>query len=274
LIGWNKLSYKLKFHAGSGYKGGFEKRVGTTMAAESSGSDSKVDLGPSSYKNAAEYAAERLKDGDGTLRPCQLAEEYDCTNSHMRRALMELKRDGRAERVAHGEYTSPEDGKNTDADADESVFSAFSTLRDERPSGGGPVQSEDLDGGAGDQGGGDSMPTADELERQRELAGDSEGGDDDRADRADRDDDQDDDVDGPGDSTGGSDGDGPGGAGGGIPIPVSSWALVGGAVALVLLLMVVRGSSDGGGSADEEEDQDIDELLESSGGLVDMSEAM
>ena len=57
-------------------------------------------------KNAEEFAKRRLNQSEEAMRPSQLAEEYECTPSHMRGALRNLRKEGQVERVEHGEYVA------------------------------------------------------------------------------------------------------------------------------------------------------------------------
>lgn len=64
---------------------------------------------PLRCSNAAEYALDRLEESDVPLSPADLAEEYDCTATHMRHTLADLVNDGEAERVARGKYVPAEE---------------------------------------------------------------------------------------------------------------------------------------------------------------------
>jgi hypothetical protein len=51
------------------------------------------------------------------MSPAELAEEYGCTNGHVRNLLSDLREDGTVQRVAHGQYEAVED-EGDDADAE------------------------------------------------------------------------------------------------------------------------------------------------------------
>jgi len=68
-----------------------------------------IGADPMMCSNAAEYALDRLEESDGPLSPADLAEEYDCTATHMRHTLADLVNDSEAERVARGKYVPVDD---------------------------------------------------------------------------------------------------------------------------------------------------------------------
>jgi len=56
------------------------------------------------FDSAQEFVKDRLKQGDGPFSPSDLADEYGCSNGHMRHVLKELVDQGDALRVSHGQY--------------------------------------------------------------------------------------------------------------------------------------------------------------------------
>lgn len=55
---------------------------------------------------AKEFAKERLKDATEAVSPMDLADEYGCTNGHMRNCLADLVEKGVADRAGRGKYIS------------------------------------------------------------------------------------------------------------------------------------------------------------------------
>jgi len=74
--------------------------------AEATGGDEVEDAGPDT---AREFAQDRLGDADSPLSPSEMAEEYGCSNPHMREVLRELIDEGVVERPEYGEYVLAED---------------------------------------------------------------------------------------------------------------------------------------------------------------------
>jgi hypothetical protein len=57
---------------------------------------------------------ERLQKADSPMSPADLAEEYGCTNGHIRNLLSDLRDMGEVERVAHGQYEATADDGDGD----------------------------------------------------------------------------------------------------------------------------------------------------------------
>jgi len=74
------------------------------MCAQSEGSGEGMALEPGVCKNAEQYAFQRLEEEGEPMRAKDLAEEYECTNGHMRRALNNLRDAGKVRRVRRGLY--------------------------------------------------------------------------------------------------------------------------------------------------------------------------
>jgi len=86
------------------------------MSAESLGPD---DGGPDPdrCRNAKEFALKALEEAEEPVRPVDLAERYDCTKGHMRDMLRQLRKAGRAERIAPGQYVRS-NGEETESGED------------------------------------------------------------------------------------------------------------------------------------------------------------
>ncbi|MBX0306064.1 hypothetical protein [Haloarcula salinisoli] len=70
------------------------------------------DGGP---KCARDFVEEKLQEADSPMAPAELAEEYGCTNGHVRNLLSDLRDEGEVERVAHGQYAAVSDEEAGDA---------------------------------------------------------------------------------------------------------------------------------------------------------------
>jgi hypothetical protein len=67
---------------------------------------------------ARDFVVDRLQEADSPMAPAELAEEYGCTNGHVRNLLADLRGEGAVERVGHGQYSA---GTSEDDDGDEAV---------------------------------------------------------------------------------------------------------------------------------------------------------
>jgi len=134
---------------------------------------------------ARDFVADRLGDADTPMSPAELADEYDCTNGHIRNVLADLRDEGEVKRVARGKYTEPEsapDVPDVDIEAEIPADSEGDTEEDTSgadayPSADGGRPSEATD--TVDQGGREDgeMPTPEEYENQNvEELEDSNGG--------------------------------------------------------------------------------------------------
>lgn len=79
---------------------------------------------PAHCRGAKDYALQRLESADSPLSPAGLADEYDCSGTHMRSVLSELARKGEVDREGQGQYVAVESEAETDnsngvGDADE-----------------------------------------------------------------------------------------------------------------------------------------------------------
>jgi len=59
---------------------------------------------PRECRGAKEYAKRRLRESDEPMSPKELADEYDCSGSHMRSQVSDLKQNGEIESVTYGYY--------------------------------------------------------------------------------------------------------------------------------------------------------------------------
>lgn len=222
------------------------------MSVESEETTGESGLGIGPCRNAEEYAIELLKSKDGTVSPAEAAEGHGCTPGHMQDVLRESEA---TERVEIGEYALSTEitttGEDTGSRAGSGYLAGFmapSSATDEdteteRPSVGGPAQSGDLDGTAGDQE--DSEVPIDENGDGGEAVDDLDG-----------------------------DGPEPVPVGaveeddemGGIPLPVSTTALYAG-VALALLAMYWYSKRSGGESEQSQEQAESGDG-EDYGGLI------
>lgn len=64
---------------------------------------------PRRCANAEVFVRRRLDGVDDPLSPAELAEEYDCSNVHMRQVVADLAADGEIHRVARGMYVADAD---------------------------------------------------------------------------------------------------------------------------------------------------------------------
>lgn len=93
---------------------------GVDMATADTSAGENPSDGPSC---ARDFIAERLREADSPMSPAELAEEYGCSNGHMRNVLADLLDAGVVERVHHGQYTTAGDdaedeSEEVDAEAD------------------------------------------------------------------------------------------------------------------------------------------------------------
>jgi len=65
-------------------------------------------VSPAMCSSAADYARQRLREREKPATPAGLAEEYDCTQAHMRHKLADLVDEGEVQRVARGKYVGPD----------------------------------------------------------------------------------------------------------------------------------------------------------------------
>jgi len=192
---------------------------------------------------ARDFVQERLREADSAMSPADLAEEYDCTNGHIRNLLADLRSEGAVQRVGHGEYVAAVDdgdGEPADLQADlqpESEGNAQEETDDTPPDEtaqetpepvAGPARSEDPD-----TTGGSPVEIEGDERADVDLSGseddDGYGVEDDRADdRA------------------------------GVP---TGWVIVGGCVllAVVVLLSSMDGPDEPGENVDDEPEPDTDQ---------------
>ena len=99
------------------------------------------------WSSAREFVEDRLDEMDEAVAPCDLADEYDCSNAHMRHTLGDLVQEGLAERVDHGEYSAVSqettEGESRGEDRDVST----EVTEDKRPSSDGAARLVDADDG-------------------------------------------------------------------------------------------------------------------------------
>lgn len=198
---------------------------------------------------ARDFILDRLEESDGMMSPSELAEEYGCTNDHVRHVLTELRDEGKIERPRFGWYTSSQPASDGDEDTEDPQSDT------DFLSGGGP-RSEDLateDQGAQD---GETVPSKNELDRQREQYADDEP-DDDRDEQDEPDDDHDaDEVEETSESVG-------------IPIPVDGTTLMfvaAGVLVVALLYAYTQADSGSESVTTEQPEQDQQDDQEPSGG--------
>lgn len=200
------------------------------------------DEGPTTTACARDFVLDRLRESDSPLSPAELADEYGCTNGHLRNTLRELREDDLADRVGRGQYVALDAEESADMDSEGPAVPTLTTTDAEPevgadfPEGGGP-QSEDTDTTETDDPEGETVPTEDELEQQRDQW------------TLEEDEDEQEDVDEDRDAGVVEDDD----AVGGIPIPVSPKVLIAGS--LVLLLAVYWFRVRPAGEDDEEDDE-------------------
>lgn len=206
--------------------------------------------------NARDYVLQELKESDTPVSPSELAGGYGCTNDHIRHVLADLKEEGLVERPGHGSYMiaqkENDGGEVTEIDGPSMAGGPPSGAHD----------TTDADAQVPE-----TMPTADELERQRDLVED--GDDQDADDQLEADDDRpnvDDDQDATDAEVREAVDDLEDGSAG-IPIPVSKGTLAVGLVALIAAYywFVVR--DDGNDSEDEQAAQQT-QTQSSGSGLV------
>jgi len=135
------------------------------MATATGAEGSAEGPDPERCDSAGEYAAQALKQADETVRPADIASEYGCSNGHMRNTLRRMMRNGRAERIDHGEYVLPGEG-----DADGWGDGAGEATAPPSESGAETPQGEAVAEGPPDG----SADQAEMLERQRKTAGDDD----------------------------------------------------------------------------------------------------
>lgn len=100
-------------------------------------------VGSSDSVCARDYVADRLKDADKPMSPAELADEYGCSNGHVRNVLSDLLDDDKVGRVDIGEYVAP---PPEDADSEPPVpVQVPEDVREESESVEGPDDSEEED---------------------------------------------------------------------------------------------------------------------------------
>lgn len=72
--------------------------------ADTSGGDN----GAEASACARDFVVDRLREADSPMAPAELANEYGCTNGHVRNLLADLMDEGEAERVGRGQYVAAE----------------------------------------------------------------------------------------------------------------------------------------------------------------------
>lgn len=132
------------------------------MATASDSVGSAVE--PHRCDNAAEFVLRRLDESDEPRSPSGLAAEYGCGNNWMRQVMSDLAGEGEIERVSRGQYVALDDpGDGTDAD----ISVLLGSDSDSQPE----STREQADQTDDDEA--DSMPTAEEYERQHADQDDS-----------------------------------------------------------------------------------------------------
>ena len=71
--------------------------------------DENNSVTPRECRGAKEYAKRRLRESDEPMSPKELADEYDCSGSHMRSQVSDLKQNGEIESVTYGYYDVTDD---------------------------------------------------------------------------------------------------------------------------------------------------------------------
>lgn len=108
------------------------------------------DEGPTTTACARDFVLDRLRESDSPLSPAELADEYGCTNGHVRNTLRELREDDLADRVGRGQYVALDADESADMDSEGPAVPTPTTTDAEPeegadfPEDGGP-QSEDTD---------------------------------------------------------------------------------------------------------------------------------
>jgi len=130
--------------------------------------DVNMSLAPESCRNAEQYALLRLKDEGEPMTAVDIAEDYECTNTHMRRALNKLRDSGDVKRVQRGVYAL-KSGESDSENPDMGGFPEPESSSTSADGDGGDVgSSSDRDGFTEESG--DAMPTHQELQKQRKKA--------------------------------------------------------------------------------------------------------
>jgi hypothetical protein len=63
------------------------------------------EIGDGEYiASAREFVENRLQESESPMSPSELAEEYGCSNGHVRNLMPDLVEDGVCDRVGHGKY--------------------------------------------------------------------------------------------------------------------------------------------------------------------------
>lgn len=206
--------------------------------------------GGSVWSSAREFVEDRLDEIEEPVTPCDLADEYDCSNAHMRHTLADLMEDEQAERVDHGEYvgvsTETAETESTDVEPEDPT----ENTGESRPSVDGAARSEGLatedDDGVrveGDERADVDISEMDqeaEYEQQLEEANETVDGEESDEIEADADDDLDD------------QGDGDGG------LPPGAMVVIG-TITLAILILVVSRNLDDDESEDQQEEQQEDD---------------
>lgn len=181
---------------------------------------------------ARDFVQERLREADSVMSPSDLAEEYGCTNGHIRNLMMDLVEDDEVERVAHGRYVAATDDEDGVADDLQDDVSGSSEGNAEATADGAPQE-----------------PTTQETSEPVDGEAPSEGRD-----------------------TEATEGDESGEDGmGGIPLPCSTTTLaVGVVLALVVVWWMTRDSGESGqqNQQDEQDEGFAEDLEDVTGGLV------
>jgi len=71
-----------------------------------------TSAGDSGPECARDFVEEKLREADSPMSPAELAEEYGCTNGHVRNLLSDLRDEEAVQRVGHGQYEAVEDGED------------------------------------------------------------------------------------------------------------------------------------------------------------------
>lgn len=76
------------------------------MATVDSSAGEGTEGGP---ECARDFVTERLREADSSMSPAELAEEYGCSNGHVRNLMSDLRDEGVVRRVGHGQYETVDD---------------------------------------------------------------------------------------------------------------------------------------------------------------------
>lgn len=203
------------------------------------------------------------------MSPAELADEYGCTNGHVRNTLRELREDDLADRVGRGQYVALDSDESAEMDS-ESPEMPTPTAPDEGEEvdtdfpEGGEARSEDHDTtDQGDQEDDEAMVSEDELAQQRDqwsLADDRDDDDQEESDDGEQEDveDEPEPVAVEQQQTAG------------IPIPVGKTTLFVGVAALaaVVIWYTMVKESDSGGDDEQEQQAQQSQQTPSGSGLT------